>query len=135
MSPALALQTMIRTRLVADASVRALVSADAIADQSGRPVDLPSIVIGEDQEIPLGTACRHATRVVSTIHVWAEGDDMLEAKAITDAMRRALRVAPWEAEGHIVMDLRYDGARFLRDPEGDVAHAVVSLEAYMLERL
>lgn len=135
MSPALALQTMIRTRLVADAGVLALVSADAIADQSGRPVELPSIVIGEDQELPLGTACRHSTRVVSTIHVWTEGADTLDAKQITDAMRRALRTGPWNAEGHIVMDLRYAGARFLRDPDGDVAHAIVSLEAYMLERL
>lgn len=134
MSPSLALQAMIDARLCADAAVLALVPADDIDDRRGRPASYPSILFGEAREYPLGAVKRDSTRLSLDLHVWTDTPGTREAKEIVSAVRRALRDAPWEADGHAVLDVRFEGARYLPDPSNaDITHGVVTVYAFMLE--
>lgn len=134
MSPSLALQTSIRSRLVDAPAVVALVPAKDITDRHGRPARFPSITFGEGREYPLGGVKRDSARVALDLHVWTDTPGTAESKRITDALRRALREAPWSAEGHVVMDLVYTGARYMPDPSSaDTTHGVVTFDAFMLE--
>lgn len=134
MTPALALQKAIRARLTADASVTALVPADAILDVHGLPERFPCIILGEGQELPADTVARRHFRVHATLHVWQAETGTTGVKAIAGAVRRALRDAPWPADGHHVHDLAFTGATFLRDPDNASAHGVVTFEAILEER-
>lgn len=133
MSPALALQNMIRVRLVADQAVTALVPPAHISDRT-RPARFPSITLGEAREYALGAVKRDASRVVVDVHVWTDTAGSGVSKALAHAVRRAMRDGPWVAAGHTVMDLQFSGSRFMPDPAGeDVTHGVVSFDAYMVE--
>lgn len=133
-SPALALQTLVRGRLITDPAVTAFVPAADITDRHGRPARFPSITFGEAREYPLGGIKRDSARIVLDVHLWSNAPGTRDAKRLGDAVRHALRDDPWSAEGHIVMDLRFAGARYMPDPaSADVTHGVVTLDAFMLE--
>lgn len=133
-SPSLALQTTIRARLIADPAVLALVPANDITDRHGRPARFPSITFGEAREYPLGGVKRDSARVALDLHIWTDTPGTRDSKSIADALRRALRAAPWSAEGHVVLDLQYESTRFMPDPaEADVTHGVVTFGAFLLE--
>lgn len=134
MSPSFALQVLIHDRLTTDPAVTALVPAKDITDRHGRPARFPSITFGEARENRLGAVKRESARVALDIHVWTDTPGTRDAKQIVDAARRALRNDPWEAEGHAVIDLRVDGARYMPDPaSADVTHGVLTADAFMLE--
>lgn len=134
MSPSLALQHMIRARLVADPAVLALVPANDIADRHGRPARFPSITLGEGREYRLGSVSREASRVVVDLHVWTDTAGTAQSKAIADAVRRAVRHEPWTVDQHMLMEFRYEGSRFMADPGStDTTHGVMSFEAHMVE--
>lgn len=134
MSPALALQAMILARLAADPAVTALVPADDISDRHSGPAAFPSIIFGEGREYPLGGIKRDSARVALDLHVWTDTPGSGDAKEIANAVRRALRDAPWETEGHVVMDLAFVSARYMADPaDADVTHGVITLDALTLE--
>lgn len=134
MSPSLSLQRMIRARLIADPAVIALVPANDITDRHGRPVRFPSITFGEGREYPLGAVKRDSARVALDLHVWTDTPGTAQAKRITDAVRRALRNAPWETEGHNTMDLAFVSARYMPDPaSADTTHGLITFDAFTLE--
>ncbi|MER2263884.1 DUF3168 domain-containing protein [Methylobacterium oxalidis] len=134
MSPSLALQKLVRARLVADPAVVALVPADDITDRHGRPARFPSIVFGEGREHRLGAMKRESSRVVLDIHVWCDSPGTRQSKLIVDAIRRALRASPWSADGHAVLDLQFVSARYLPDPaSADLTHSIVTFDSFMLE--
>ncbi len=136
MSASLALQTMIRTRLVADPAVTALVPPDHIADRPAQaPARFPAITLGAAREYPVGFLSRDASRVAVDLHVWTDTPGTAASKALADAVRRALRDAPWSADGQSVQQFRYSGAHFMADPaDVDVTHGVISFEAHCVER-
>lgn len=131
MSAALALQKAVRTRLTSYAAVAALVPADNIIDRHARPEVFPCIVMGEDQEIGEDvTLTRHHLRVFATLHVWHRETGLTGVKAIAGAIRDAVKAGFPELDTpYRRVDIRYEGARFLRDPDGVTAHGVVTLEA------
>ena len=134
MSPSLALQAGIRARLIADPAVIEAVPAADITDKHGRVARFPSVTFGEFREYVLAPMKRDSTRVSLDLHVWTDTPGTRDAKRLTDTLRRALRDGPWKAEGHIVMDLAFSGARYLPDPENpDITHGVISFDAFMLE--
>lgn len=132
MEPTLDLQTTIRTRLINDPAVTALVPAGAILDRHTRPELDRLIIIGEGQHFAADSYSTFHERVFLTVHVWVHGDDFAVCKAIADAVRRALRGTPWHASGHLVHGATIT-TRFLRDPEGEYAHGVVSIDAVLQE--
>src|SRR4051794_21888170 len=106
MSPALALQIALRSRLTAASGVTALVPAEAIFDRSGRPERFPCIILGEDQEIDPGlTLDRDHVRVVSTLHLWQREAGLTGVKTIAGAIRTALVGADLDLNGANLVDL------------------------------
>lgn len=129
-----ALQTAIRLRLVATPAVTALVPASSILDTNQRPAPVPSIILGEGQSLEGDRLDRRDQRVVMNLHVWKREPGLAGVKAIAGAIRAALhagRLPP--TEGVHFADCRVSSMRYLRDPDGETAHGVVTVEALVCE--
>ena len=124
----LALQKAIRARLAASPEVQALVPAANIIDSHKRPTSFPAVVLGEDlwTDADLTFDRRHVT-VYSTLHLWHEEPGLTGVKAIAEAIRKAFRNR-LELDAGRLVDMHFESARFIRDPEG-LSHGVVTLEA------
>jgi hypothetical protein len=134
MSASLAAQKAIRARLVATTAVTALVPATNIIDRNARPNPDPSIVIGEDQELDDDRIARDVVRIYSTVHVWKRENSLVGVKAIAGAIRNAIAAAPMPVtDGWHFADCHVSTTRFLRDPDGETAHGVVTIESLMRE--
>lgn len=137
-SPALALQKAIRKRLITTAAVTALVPEASILDRNERPAPDPSIILGDDQEVDEGFDLQRShIRVYSTLHIWKKEPSTVGVKAIAGAIRRAIgRVGALELEGTdlVCYDCRVDGVRYLRDPDGETSHAVMTLNCLVQQQ-
>ena len=135
MSADLALQQALRARLVATPAVTALVPAASILDRHHRPAPSPCIVLGETQEVDAGTSLqRRHTRIYHTIHVWVREASTEGGKAIGAAIRAALRAGRLDlGAGFHCADQRLSSARYLRDPDGETTHGVLTIEALVVE--
>jgi hypothetical protein len=135
MTPELALQKAVRARLVAETSVSSLVPAASILDRNERPAPSPSIVIGEGQSVDENDSLsRGLVRVYADLHVWKTEPSLAGVKAIAGAIRSAIRSARLPAtDGFHFVDCFVQSARFLRDPDGETSHAVVTLSAKVQE--
>ena len=135
--PSLALQSAIGSLLAGSAPVTALIPATSILDSTSLPINSAQIIIGEGQTLHEElTVARDVCRVYLDLHVWTTDDSVAGCKAVTGAIRAAMRsVTPWAIEDHQVVDLILQTTRFLRDKEGDVplAHAVMSINALLQE--
>lgn len=130
---ALALQKAIRGRLAADLGVTALVPAGNIMDSHKRPQTFPAIILGEDQEVASDlTFDRKHVTVYMTLHLWHDEQGLAGVKAVSDAIRNAIRAGVELDQAARCVDLRFESARFIRDPDG-LAHGVVTLEALVEE--
>jgi hypothetical protein len=128
-----ALQTAIRLRLVATPAVTALVPAVSILDVNQRPAPVPSIIIGEGQAVEGDRIDRRDQRLFMTLHVWKKEPGLRGVKAIAGAIRAALHSARLTVAGWHCGDCRVSSMRFLRDPDGETAHGVVTVEALVVE--
>lgn len=135
--PSLAMQRAIRTRLIDTAAVTALVPANNIVDRNQRPVLDPSIVLGEDQIVDEGAdLMRSRVRVYQTLHIWKRENSLTGVKAISGGIRRAIRSSRFflnDADFQCV-DCRISSARFLRDPDGETSHGIVTLDCLVTEK-
>jgi len=129
MSAALAVQKAIRARLVATPAVTELVPAASILDRNSRPAPDPSIVLGEDQIVDEGRIARDVVLVYSTLHVWKREPGLIGVKAISGAIRSAMRDRLASVPGYHFGDSYVSSERFLRDPDGETAHGVVTIES------
>jgi hypothetical protein len=129
-----ALQLAIRARLVATAAVTALVPAGSILDRNARPAPNPAIIIGEAQSVDEGRIDRKAQRIYATLHIWKKEPGLAGVKQIAGAVRAAIHEKAIPAENSFFFgDCFVSGMRFLRDPDGETAHAVVTVEAVVSE--
>lgn len=135
MTPDLEVQMAIRARLTTWAALMVLVPASSVKDLSGRPVDMPAIILGDSQAVDEGTSLRRAhTRVYHTLHVWAREPSLEGVKQIAGEIRRAIHAARLTlAQPFHCADVRVSSMRFLRDPDGEHAHGVVVIEALIAE--
>ncbi|MFG1348594.1 DUF3168 domain-containing protein [Xanthobacter autotrophicus] len=128
MSPDLALQKALLARLAATPDVTALVPSSAMVDGHGLPQRFPSIVVGEGQVVrePLALTGDHR-RIYATLHVWTKS--MPAARAIAGAVTAAVEHLPIQLEsGHRAISTVVRDARFLRDPDGETAHGIVTVD-------
>ncbi|SFZ82424.1 Protein of unknown function [Devosia enhydra] len=134
MSADLALQKAIGARLAAASGVTALVPAANILDRNARPNPDPSIIIGDGQALPDGDYARAVQRITIDLHIWKKEPSLAGVKAIAGAVRTAVRAgrpaldAPYVCGGWHVSAMRY-----LRDPDGETSHSVVTIEALISE--
>ncbi len=134
MSADLAFQKAVRARLVATAGVTALVPASAILDVNQRPAPDPSIIIGEGQAIEGERIDRRDQQLALDLHAWNKEPGLAGVKAIAGAIRTAIHSGRFDAtDGIHVADCRVSRTRFLRDPDGETAHGVVTVEAVVCE--
>ena len=128
-----AVQTAIRARLVATAAVTDLVAATSILDRNARPAPDPSIILGESQTVGEGDVARKVQRVYATLHVWKKEPGLAGAKAIGAAIRSAIHAGRLAVAGFHCGDSMVSGERYMRDPDGETAHGVVTIEALVSE--
>lgn len=128
-------QKAIRARLVASPAVTALVPATGIVDSHQRPAPRPGIVLGESQLRDEGTSLqRRHTRVWHTLHIWKREPSLEGVKAISAAVRGALRDNRLSlGGGYHLGDLRVSDGRSMRDPDGETSHAVLTVECLVVE--
>ncbi|NTA48027.1 DUF3168 domain-containing protein [Agrobacterium tumefaciens] len=135
MSAELALQKAIRARLITDATVTNVVPAANILDRNERPNPRPSIVIGEGQSVDEGDSiARTLTRVYLDLHVWVEEPSTEISKRISGGIRKAILLGKFaQLDGFHFADCRVRGSRFMRDPDGQTSHAIVTIDALVQE--
>ncbi|WDR07299.1 DUF3168 domain-containing protein [Devosia rhodophyticola] len=130
MSADLALQKAIRARLVASSPVLALVPAANILDRNARPDPDPAIVIGESHAVDEGDVARKHQRIYATLHIWKREVSLTGAKAIGGTIRTAIGSSKIVLDtGFHCADCRVSDMRFLRDPDGETSHGIVTVEA------
>lgn len=133
MEPSLDLQKALRARLIGKTAITSIIPATAIVDRNATPALDNSIVIGDGMTSPDDGLSRHRHHVVADVHVWKREPSLAGVKLISGLIRDALNDGPLILESHHVADLRIASTRFLRDPGGLHSHAVVSLEARLVE--
>lgn len=134
MSTASVVQAALYSRLVATAAVTDLVPAGNILDINSRPAPDPAILLGEDQEVDEGRIDRNVTRIYSTLHVWKKEVGLEGVKAIAGAVRKAVNAGRLQLPtGFHCGDCYVSSSRFLRDPDGETAHGVVTIETLIAE--
>jgi hypothetical protein len=136
-----AIQRALRVRLIGNAGVTALVPAANILDRNQRPAPDPSIIMGEDQVIdaPDVMLNRSFVRVFSTIHIWKKEPSTAGVKAIANAIRRAIgvnRMARLDLADpdYVCSDCHINRVQFLRDPDGETSHGVMTVESLVQQR-
>lgn len=134
MTADLAVQKAIRARLVNSDIVSDLVPAANILDRNARPNPDPSIIMGEGQTYEADDIARHVVRVVMDLHVWKKEASLAGVKAIAGSVRKALHASRLILDsGWHCGDCRVSMMRYLRDPDGETSHAVVTVETIVKE--
>jgi hypothetical protein len=132
----LAVQIAIRRRLLTSADLLAIVPANRIKEGPARPEQFPTIIIGDGQisAEPI-TFSRREITVYSDLHIWATETGLAGGKAIAGLVQAALRARLDSIEEYHVFDSQVSSIRFLRDPDGQHSHAVVSVVVKLQETL
>jgi hypothetical protein len=131
--PSLALQALIRARLSASAEVTALVPATAIVDRNHRPEQF-RIVIGEGRaNFADNVQDSYHDQAFADLHIWVKETGLAGGKAIAGAVKDALSDGPWSVDGYRAINVRVVNARYMRDPDGQFSHTVLSIEALLIE--
>ena len=133
-SPEIALQKALIERLRNDAGVIALVPASNIHDTNARPIVDPSINLGTDQTDDAEYLARDVTIVFHDLHIWKKEAGLAGGKYIAAAITKAVRKARFQTvDGYHFADCHVYRTRFLRDPEGDFSHGIVTVRAITQE--
>lgn len=135
MSADLEVQKALRARFTTSAGLMALVPAANILDTNQRPAPVPSIILGESQAVDEATSIRRShIRVYHTIHVWKREPSLAGVKAICGEIKRAIGFGRLTlAQPYHCADLLVSSMRFLRDPDGEHSHGVVTVEVLVSE--
>lgn len=132
----LAIQKAIYKRLSTTSEVLSLVPLTNILDRNQLPKVDPLILIGNDQLVEDGSDVRRCIwRVFSTLDIWKVENGLTGSKAISGAIRQAIRNGKPELDtGYHCVDWYVSTTRFLRDPDGEHSHGVLTIESLVLER-
>ncbi|MFO1202987.1 MAG: DUF3168 domain-containing protein [Tabrizicola sp.] len=135
MSAELALQKAMRGRLISVPAITAIVPATRIVDRHSRPYGPPLILLGSDlttrdPQMPLA---RDRVNVTHDLHIFLNELSFEGSKRLAGLIRMALEAAalPATDEPWRVVDCWAPRTRFLRDPDGETSHAVVTVEALL----
>lgn len=135
MSADLAFQKALGSRLAGFASLTAFVPANSILDRHERPAPRPSIILGQSQVMDEDTSLkRKHHRVYHDLHIWVKEPSTEKAKAIAWEVRKAIHSERLALDaGFHCADARVSATRFLRDPDGETSHGIVSISALIVE--
>lgn len=130
MSESNALQKLIFERLSSFAAVTAIVGT-RIADAPPSTLAQPSITFGPSDAVPEDFTCFSGRVETIQIDCWSEAQDgKREAKALTDAVYKALHLYSSEPASGALVLMRVVLMRVLDDPGGGT-HGIVQVECEM----
>lgn len=129
MSALLEVQKAARAAMLATPALVALVPAAAILDRNARPNLRPSIVIGEGQEVQGDLNDGGDLDVFLDLHIWVKEPATTLARQIGWQVRMALRAKRALGGGFQLAGWDIQSARFMRDPDGETSHGVITLAA------
>ena len=131
----LAIQKAIYKRLTTTSEVLSLVPLTNILDRNQLPKVDPLILSGNDQLVEYGSDDRRCIwRVFSTLDIWKVENGLTGSKAISGAIRQAIRNGKPELDtGYHCVDWYVSTTRFLRDPDGEHSHGILTIESLIVE--
>ena len=119
-------------RLKATAAVSAFVGNRVYDSVPEKPV-FPYITVGEGDETSDDADCIDGLEISLDIDVWSRAPGFPEAKKISDEIRKALKTPELTIPTNELVYFRHRQTRFLRDPDGKTAHAVMTFEGFAEE--
>ena len=131
--PSLALQTALRSTLINDLAVTALVQPDHIRSGSTRPDKSPCVILagGSTEYLGKASASQHVARISIDVHIWAIEDGADTAKAIGFVVTQALLSMADQQTGFEIDNLDQPRMVWMRDPQPELSytHGVIDVEA------
>lgn len=107
--------------------------ANSILDKIGRPERFPCIIVGPAFTLFPDYDESFHIEATADVHIWTTENNLASVKQLAGAAREALWHGPWTMDGHSCVNLRIQQARFLRDPGGEHAHAVLTVAVILQE--
>jgi len=138
MSASAALQKLFYEALRANAGVSAMVGDRVYdhvpADGAGKvTAEFPYISFGAYDFVPDDSDCIYAGEHTVQIDIWSRAVGKVEAKTITDAVRRLLRDYEADMGDYGLVEMRVDLAEVIGDPDGLTSHGIVQVTALIEE--
>lgn len=140
MSVAVALQKAVFDALRADATVSGLIAGrvyDRIPGEDQRTAatgeSFPYISFGPYDFVSDDAECVDAGEHTLQVDVWSREVGRVEAKQITDAVRRALHRHEADLGAYALVEMRVDFAQVIGDPDGLTSHGIVRVTAMIEE--
>jgi hypothetical protein len=127
------LQKGVRAQLIAWGPLMALVAASSVFDRNLMPEVFPCVLIGESHTLAPEGLARNRAQVYSDVHIWEHETGLTGVKLIAQAIRDALAGAAWSLDNHHVADIFIRSTRFMRDEDGIHSHAVMTIDATLVE--
>lgn len=136
LDPLQAVQVGIRTVLLADATLVALLATeDSVWDEPPEGGPFPYVHIGEATSIPDGTHDSPGYQVAATLHTWAQARSMQPVNTIGARLVAALNLqeAALDAAvpGFNVWRVWHEFAQPLRDPDRTIRHRIDRFRIYV----
>jgi hypothetical protein len=128
-SPSLELQGAIVARLKAWAGLSATINGRVYDAVPGNAA-FPYITVGEGDETSDDADCIDGFEISLDIDVWSRETGYVQAKRISDEVRKAIKSADLALPTNALVDFRHRQTRFLRDPDGLTSHAVMTFEGF-----
>lgn len=130
MSAERALAGAVRTALMADAGVRALLGNPArVYDDAPEGAIFPYVTIGRVESRPIDAASTPAIEHGLTLHVWSRYGGRVEALDAVAAMRGVLHDSALDLGAHRLVFLFAQFADVFRSGDGVTTHGVLRLRA------
>lgn len=135
MSVSKALHDLVVAKLKAAPAVAALVGSDVFDSVPAAKKDrFPRISMGAYDFVADDADCIFAGDHTLLVDIWSREVGSVEAKSITDAVRRAIRnIGDVDLPDYGLVEITADSARVFADPDGKTTHGVVQVEARIEE--
>ncbi len=63
------------------------------------------------------------------LHVWSRNEGFVETKRIGDAIERSLHLASLSVAGSRVVEIAFEQANYIKDPDGITRHGIITFRA------
>lgn len=118
--PALELQRVI----VAACKAAPAVAGGRVYDRVPEATAFPYLSIGDGETIGDDNDCFDSSEVFMRVHCWSREPGFVEAKTIAGLVRERMK-QEFTISGFLVVNAEHVITRYLHDPDGLTAHAVV----------
>ncbi len=124
-----ALQSAVHARLIADATLTALLGGPRVYDRAPHGQAYPYVTFGQSVTRDWSTGSDRGDEHVLTLHAWGGGDQRKAVEALVEAIRASLHQASFALNGHRLINLTRDFAETRRETDGDIMHGLIRFRA------